>query len=142
MHIGTPINEASSEDAVEHDELAIFLRLNESYDASVEEDRPLLEEKVIGVPGATPNPSPMKPKVAASASSTPSKSPGPAVTIPATPQTPALPKVPPPTPVNKRDDFDVSEELSGYGLQGVKVTHDELAVSSMVLHVVQLADDL
>jgi hypothetical protein len=31
-----------------------------------------------------------------------------------------------PTPVNKRDDFDIGNELIGYGLQGVRVTEDEL----------------
>jgi SH3 domain-binding glutamic acid-rich protein len=108
------------EDAIEHDELAIFLRLNEEYDPSVEEDRPLLEEKVIGVPGVSPNPSPYKPKAklsVGSPGSTPTKAVGPPVAIPPTPATPAAPRVPPPTPVNRRNDFDVSDELTGYGLQ-------------------------
>jgi hypothetical protein len=83
----------------------------------VEEDRPLLEEKVIGVPGAT-NASPIKKgKTTATPMATPSKLGGPSVTVPPTPPTPAAPRVPPPTPVNRRDEFDVGEELVGYGLQ-------------------------
>lgn len=103
----------NSEDAIEHNELAIFLRLNDNYDPSVEEDRPLLEEKVIGVPGAT-NASPLKFKGIPSApASTPSKLGGSSTS----PGSPAAMKVPPPTPVNRRNEFDVGEELVGYGLQ-------------------------
>lgn len=29
-------------------------------------------------------------------------------------------------PVNKRNDFDISTELEGFGLQGVRVTDDDL----------------
>ncbi|EIN14087.1 hypothetical protein PUNSTDRAFT_95643 [Punctularia strigosozonata HHB-11173 SS5] len=113
------------EEAVEFDELNTFLRLNESYDPSVEEDRPLLEEKVIGVPGVSPNASPL----GKARSSAPSPSPSPLhgkVNIPSTPKTPLPPNAPPPTPVNRRDEVDVGSELVGFGLQGVKVTDDEL----------------
>jgi len=30
-------------------------------------------------------------------------------------------------PVNKRNDFDISTELEGFGLQGVRVTDDDLS---------------
>jgi SH3 domain-binding glutamic acid-rich protein len=96
------------------------LRLNEKYDPSVEDERPLLEEKVIGVPGVSPNASP----ISKLRSSAPSPSPSPLrgkVNIPSTPKTPLPPNAPPPTPVNRRNEFDVSTELSGFGLQGVKV---------------------
>jgi hypothetical protein len=106
-----------SEDAVEHGELDIFLRLKEDYDATVEEDRPLLEEKVIGVPGVSPMPSPMstpsKPRVSTTASAASALSPG----GPGVPATPALPRVPPPTPIQKQNGFDVGDQLSGFGLQ-------------------------
>jgi hypothetical protein len=95
--------------------------MNDDYDPSVEEDRPLLEEKVIGVPGISPHPSPLKPKAA-------SRPDAQGVTIPQTPATPGASRAPPPTPVNKRNEFDVGNDLVGFGLQGVKVTHDELAV--------------
>lgn len=32
----------------------------------------------------------------------------------------------PSKPVNKRNDFDISTELEGFGLQGVRVTDDDL----------------
>lgn len=97
-----------SEEAVEYDELSDYLRLNESYDPKVEEDRPLLPQQVIGVPGAASHaqmtPEHHKPAKFLSSDSPRGK------------------------PVNKRDDeFDVSAELEGYGLQGVKVTEDDLA---------------
>jgi hypothetical protein len=70
-----------------------------------------LAEKVIGVPGvATPlqmTPERLKRHVLATPAPSPLKGKG--------------------IPVNKRQgDFDVSDELRGYGLQGVRVTEDEL----------------
>ncbi|CAA7258619.1 unnamed protein product [Cyclocybe aegerita] len=40
------------EDAVENDELDIFLRLNDEWDPKIDEDRPMPEAKPVGVPGA------------------------------------------------------------------------------------------
>ena len=105
---------SSSEEAVEYDELATFLRLNEPYNPAVEEDRPLLREQPIGVPGAS-SPSQMaKPEHRAAFNASPSPS-------PLRTKTSAV-------DVRKRDEaeFDVGQELVGYGLQGLKVTHDDL----------------
>lgn len=41
-------------------------------------------------------------------------------------QRPSFAKVPPPRK-STGEEFDVGNELVGYGLQGVKVTHDDLA---------------
>jgi SH3 domain-binding glutamic acid-rich protein len=95
---------------VEYDELDIFLRLKESYD--MDEDHPTSPAQPVGVPGAASplqmTPDHLKSKIIAQSSS-PLKGKG--STIPA----------------NKREDeFDVGTELQGYGLQGVKVTEDEL----------------
>jgi len=104
-----------SEDAVEHDELDIFLRLKEEWDPS-DDLRPAPEAKPVGIPGAmTPlqmTPDHLKKKIiatqSASASASPLRGKG--------------------TPVNKMTDrqLDMGDELSGYGLQGVKATMDEL----------------
>ncbi|KAF9527806.1 hypothetical protein CPB83DRAFT_876289 [Crepidotus variabilis] len=101
------------EDAVEHDELTLFLRQNEEWEA--DPDRPLPEAKVVGVPGAmTPlemTPERLKKKIMAQPSPSPLR---------------GL-NIGKPTPVNKRtDELDLGEELSGYGLQGVKATEAEL----------------
>ncbi|TFK56954.1 hypothetical protein OE88DRAFT_1722014 [Heliocybe sulcata] len=95
------------EDAVEHDELDIFLRLGESWTVD-EDDRPTLAQKPIGVPGAlTPlNSLPLGHR-------SPNPSPGPS---------PSKNK----KPINKEKQIDVGEELVGFGLQGVKVTEDDL----------------
>ncbi|KAG2044999.1 SH3-binding, glutamic acid-rich protein-domain-containing protein [Suillus americanus] len=95
------------EEAVETEGLATFLRLNESWDIAIDEDRPAPEVKPVGVPGAVPiaqmTPEHHKPRF-----------------FPRDPDTPLK-------PVNKREeDFDVSTELEGYGLQGVRVTDDDL----------------
>ena len=97
-----------SEEAVEYDELSDFLRLNEYWNPQIEEDRPILPQHVIGVPGAASaaqmTPEHHKPIKFSSSDSPKGK------------------------PVNRRDDeFDVSTGLEGYGLQGVKVTNDDLA---------------
>ncbi|KAF8640621.1 hypothetical protein AX17_000282 [Amanita inopinata Kibby_2008] len=102
------------EDAVEHDELDVFLRLKESWDATRDEDRPAPPVKPVGVPGvAMPlqmTPDHIKSKILAQHKSSGSKD-----------------KLPP--PANKRGgEFDVGTELVGYGLQGVHVTEKELEV--------------
>jgi hypothetical protein len=99
-----------SEDAVEYDELDVFLRLKESY--IVDEDRPTPPVQPVGVPGAASplqmTPDHLKHKMFAQSSS-PLKGKGSS------------------NPANKRqNEFDVSTELEGYGLQGVKVTDDDL----------------
>ncbi|KAF8167754.1 hypothetical protein B0H34DRAFT_28805 [Crassisporium funariophilum] len=101
------------EDAVENNELSSFLRLNDKWDPSIDEDRPAPAAKPVGVPGAmTPlqmTPDRLKDKVRVP---------------PASPSLLNRGKV---VPVNKRTgEFDAGDELSGYGLQGVKVTEDEL----------------
>ncbi|KAF9056519.1 hypothetical protein BJ165DRAFT_1399161 [Panaeolus papilionaceus] len=100
------------EDAVEHDELTNFLRLNESWDPLIDEDRPMPAAKPVGIPGAyTPmemTPEHLKAKVLAG---TPSPSPLTKKTI----------------PINKRTDLvNVGEDLSEFGLSGVQATMDEL----------------
>jgi len=99
------------EDAVEHDELDIFLRLKDKWDPTIDEDRPAPVAKPVGVPGASSplqmTPDRLKSKIMAKPPPSPRKG-----------------KV---LPVNKRvGEFDVGDELSGFGLQGVKVTEDEL----------------
>lgn len=92
------------EDAVEHDELAIFLRLNEKWDPAIDGDVPVREPKPIGVPGAH-MPSVMNKD-----------------------HKPSYSKFTAPVPDKKHEEeeFDISGELSGFGLQGVKMTNDEL----------------
>ncbi|CAK5280167.1 unnamed protein product [Mycena citricolor] len=103
-----------SEEAVEYDELDIFLRLKESWDPDLDGDGPALAAGPVGVPGAyTPlemTPEPQRSKIIAA-------------------QHPPSPlKGKKPIPINKRDDlFDVSTELDGFGLQGVHVSEKELA---------------
>jgi hypothetical protein len=102
--------ERVSEDAVEYDELDVFLRLKESY--IVDEDRPTPPVQPVGVPGAASplqmTPDHLKHKMFAQSSS-PLKGKGSGI------------------PANKREnEFDVSTELVGFGLQGVKVTDDDL----------------
>ena len=100
------ISSRTSEEAVEYGELDIFLRLKESWNAAVDEDRPAPVAKPVGVPGAVPvsqmTPEHHKPKF-----------------FPQDPDTPSK-------PANKRNDFDISTELEGFGLQGVRVTDDDL----------------
>ncbi|KAJ7487444.1 hypothetical protein B0H11DRAFT_2013359 [Mycena galericulata] len=101
------------EDAVECDDLDVFLRLKESWDADIDADTSALPAMPIGVPGAMlplqMTPEHLRTKIIAGH------------------QHPSPLKGKEPTPVNKRTDmFDVSTELSGFGLQGVQVTEDEL----------------
>ncbi|KAL0578600.1 hypothetical protein V5O48_003391 [Marasmius crinis-equi] len=96
------------EEAVEFDELDKFLRLKETWDPEIDHHTEL-EEKPIGVPGAA-LPLQMTPdhikKLAMNRNPSPS---------------------PNQIPVNKRTDlFDISTELSGYGLQGVHASEQEL----------------
>lgn len=96
---------------MEYDELSTFLRLNESYDSRVEDDRPLLPQVPVGVPGAA-SPAQMTPEHHR-----------PVIIPPSSADSPLRGK-----PANKREgEFDVSTELEGFGLQGVKVTQDDLA---------------
>jgi len=92
------------EDAVEHGEMSIFLRLNEEWDPAIDEDKPARVPKPVGVPGAH-MPSVMNKD-----------------------HRPSYSKIPPLPPDKKReeDEFDISGELSGFGLQGVKMTNNEL----------------
>ncbi|KAJ4485971.1 hypothetical protein J3R30DRAFT_3281489 [Lentinula aciculospora] len=101
------------EEAVEYGELDQFLHLKETWDDELDNiTKPLVQP--IGVPGAMlplqMTPDHLKSKILASPQSTPGKT---------------------PVPVNKpgvRDsEFDVSTELSGYGLQGIMATEAELA---------------
>ena len=117
---------------MEYGELETFLRLKDTWDETIEETRPTLPTKPIGVPGASspsqmakpahralfnaspggPSSSPLR--GATSSSSAPgSSSPSPAETKKS---------------LRKRGEaeFDVGDELTGYGLQGVKVTDDDL----------------
>ncbi|KAL0951394.1 hypothetical protein HGRIS_008090 [Hohenbuehelia grisea] len=102
-----------SEEAVEYGELDTFLRLKDSWNPDVDEDRPAPEAKPIGVPGAMMplqmTPEHLRTKILATPTASPLKGKG------------------KPIPVNKRqNEIDVGNELVGFGLQGVKVTDDEL----------------
>ena len=107
---------------MEYGELESFLRLKETWNESIEETRPILRTQPIGVPGAS-SPSQMaKPahKALFDASHASKTSPlreGGA-------SGPATPK----ESLRKRNEseFDAGDELAGYGLQGVKVTEDDL----------------
>ncbi|KAJ3564978.1 hypothetical protein NP233_g7940 [Leucocoprinus birnbaumii] len=104
------------EEAVEYDELDRFLRLSEKWtenEDSLLAGPKLPEAKPVGVPGAMMplqmTPDRLKQKILAQ----PPKSP--------------LADSKKPIPVNKRvGEKDLGDELRGYGLQGVKVTDDEL----------------
>jgi len=110
---------ADFEEAVEYGELETFLRLKETWSESIEETRPMLPAQPIGVPGAS-SPSQMaKPSHKALFDVSPASSPLRGTAGPAA-QKASLRK-------RNESEFDVSDELTGYGLQGVKVTEDELA---------------
>ena len=83
------------------------MRLNESWDTAGSGERPAPEVRPIGVPGAVPvaqmTPEHHKPRI-----------------FPRDPDTPLK-------PVNKLEgEYDVSTELQGFGLQGVRVTDEDL----------------
>jgi len=89
------------EEAVEYDELDIFLRRNEGWNPDLDDDYGLTE-KPTGVAGAyTPY---------QMTGQTPSHAPEGSVAQPAV----------------RPGEMDMGEHLSGYGLQGVKVTADDL----------------
>ncbi|GJE87633.1 hypothetical protein PsYK624_037160 [Phanerochaete sordida] len=92
------------EEAVEFDELEIFLRRNEDYQPFVDEP-PVAPQQAIGVPGAY-SPLQMFPKHA------PSRSPSPS------PQ--ALRE-------KEKSEINAGEELAEFGLANVSVSKDELA---------------
>lgn len=117
-----------SEEAVEYGELETFLRLNETWDESIEETRPTLPTKPIGVPGAS-SPSQMaKPAHRALFDASPGGTSSPLQRGAASASASASSSPASKDALRKRNkaEFDVSDELSGYGLQGVKVTQDDL----------------
>lgn len=91
------------EEAVESGTLDTFLRLNEDW-KEFEDERPPPEVKPIGVPGAY-SPLQMNPK------HRPTPSTGPSPSKPAR---------------SGGKEIDVGEELAEYGLEGVKVTEQDL----------------
>ena len=128
---------------MEYGELESFLRLNETWDETIEETRPTLPAKPIGVPGAsspsqmaTPahralfnaSPggasSPLRGTTATATATATASSSSSSSAAAALESSPAEGK----ESLRKRREaeFDVGEELSGYGLQGVKVTDDDL----------------
>jgi SH3 domain-binding glutamic acid-rich protein len=116
---------------VEYGELETFLRLKDTWDETIEETRPTLPTKPIGVPGAS-SPSQMaKPAHRALFNASPGggpSSPLRGATSSSSASSPAPAETQTKKSLRKRRDeeFDVSEELTGYGLQGVKVTDDDL----------------
>ncbi|KAF9510421.1 hypothetical protein BS47DRAFT_1300200 [Hydnum rufescens UP504] len=89
------------EEAVEYGELDTFLRRNEEWDAELEGHTAPVPQ-VTGVPGVM----------------TPEKITG---------QRPSFaPEGSAPTPAVREGELDMGVELSGYGLQGLKVTTDEI----------------
>jgi len=125
---------------VEYGELDTFLRLKDTWDETIEETRPTLPAKPIGVPGAS-SPSQMaKPAHRALFNASPGGGPssplrGPGATSSSTSASAsASASAASPSPAESKKslrkrseaEFDVSEELTGYGLQGVKVTDDDL----------------
>lgn len=110
---------------MEYGELETFLRLKDTWDETIEETRPTLPTKPIGVPGAS-SPSQMaKPAHRALFNASPGG--GPSSPLRGATMSSASPAE---TKKSLRErseaEFDVSEELNGYGLQGVKVTDDDL----------------
>ncbi|KAF9455079.1 hypothetical protein P691DRAFT_770166 [Macrolepiota fuliginosa MF-IS2] len=108
------------EEAVEYGELDRFLRLSEKWndnEDSLLSGPKLPEAKPVGVPGAMMplqmTPEHLKKKILAQP--------------PPSPLAGGAGGRKKPIPVNKRvGEMDLGDELSGYGLQGVKVTEDEL----------------
>ncbi|TDL28625.1 hypothetical protein BD410DRAFT_781140 [Rickenella mellea] len=92
---------ADFEEAVEYAELNKFLRLDEEWDEELDAGRSSLPARPVGVPGA----------------STPQQVTGHKPSYAATP-----------SPLRKGvKEMDMGEELPGFGLQGLKVTDDEIA---------------
>lgn len=116
---------ADFEEAVEYGELETFLRLKETWNESIEATRPTLPAQPIGVPGAS-SPSQMaKPAHKALFNASPASS----KTSPLRGGTRSAGPAGLKDSLRKRNEseFDAGDELSGYGLQGVKVTEDDLA---------------
>ena len=120
---------------MEYGELETFLRLKDTWDETIEETRPTLPAKPIGVPGAS-SPSQMaKPAHRALFNASPGGGPssplrGPGATSSSSASAAAASPSPAETKKSLRNrneaEFDVGDELTGYGLQGVKVTDDDL----------------
>ena len=114
---------------MEYGELETYLRLKDTWDESIEETRPTLPTKPIGVPGAS-SPSQMA-KPAHRALFNASSGGGPSSPLRgATSSSSSSSAAPAETKKSLRTrteaEFDVGDELTGYGLQGVKVTDDDL----------------
>ncbi|KAF7306788.1 hypothetical protein MIND_00470500 [Mycena indigotica] len=105
---------ADFEEAVECGELDTYLRLKETWDADIDGDgSAAIPVQPIGVPGAVMplemTPEHIRSKIVAERTAS------------------AAAPLKKGIPVNKRDDlFDVSTELSGFGLQGVQVSEKDL----------------
>lgn len=120
---------------MEYGELETFLRLNDTWDETIEETRPTLPAKPIGVPGAS-SPSQMaKPAHRALFNASPGggpSSPLRGVTSSSSSASATATASPSPAETKKslrnrsEAEFDVGDELTGYGLQGLKVTDDDL----------------
>lgn len=121
---------------MEYGELETFLRLKDTWDETIEETRPTLPTKPIGVPGAS-SPSQMaKPAHRALFNASPGggpSSPLRGVTSSSSSSSSASASASPSPAETKKSlrkrgeaEFDVGDELTGYGLQGVKVTDDDL----------------
>ena len=111
-----------SEEAVEYGELETFFRLKETWSESIEETRPTLPAQPIGVPGAS-SPSQMaKPAHKALFDLSPASKTSPLRGSGAAGSAAAKESL----RKSNESEFDVGDELSGYGLQGVKVTEEDL----------------
>jgi len=117
---------ADFEEAVEYGELETFFRLNETWDESIEETRPTLPTKPIGVPGAS-SPSQMaKPAHRALFNASPGGTSSPLQRGAASASASSSPASKDSLRKRNEAEFDAGDELTGYGLQGVKVTQDDL----------------
>lgn len=117
---------------MEYGELETFLRLKDTWDETIEETRPTLPAKPIGVPGAS-SPSQMaKPAHRALFNASPGGGPSSPLrgasssSASASASSPSLAETKKSLRDRSEAEFDVSKELNGYGLQGVKVTDDDL----------------
>ncbi|KAI0316620.1 hypothetical protein OF83DRAFT_229739 [Amylostereum chailletii] len=122
------------EEAVEFDELDIFLRRNDSWDPTIDEIRPPLPVKPIGVPGASSPSSMAKPEHKRYITPSPGSSPAPLRKGDRGPSgkhlteaDAGLKKVVDELRKRNEEEFDVGDSLSGYGLQGVKVESTKTA---------------
>ncbi|KAI9460997.1 hypothetical protein BJY52DRAFT_1261667 [Lactarius psammicola] len=117
---------ADFEEAVEYGELETFLRLKETWNESIEETRPTLPAQPIGVPGAS-SPSQMaKPAHKALFDLSPASKTSPLRGTGTGTRTTGPTALKESLRKRNESEFDVGDELSGYGLQGLKVTDDDL----------------